>query len=620
MSKSKSYRRNSQSSDDDEQEMSGLLSRAVTLGQLREIKRRRFRKMGNRIEDPKNIQRKLKVEEEATVKIQALIRSGLCRIKVATKGSKLPSQALSAEKTEYISNEAGNRRLGKLDGNKVKILKVSPFSTPSLKIDRKTIEKKIKVKNLSGIFESSHNAPLSSKTKSSTKETKFNNKESRCSSPRNIGTMLKSNGEYLAPQKDINPSRAVNRLSCNTKNEAGPLSASSFSRITATRAKIQYKEKLQSTKNGRKSEFQERLRLFRLRRSDYKEKEAKEVNFNSVMSLYMIESQRTDLFPSNNEGLNGSDEVSLGRATSPSDSYKEKFRVLRDPNISTSEKMRMYLSCCKDKSAESDNIFSSNDEDLLELDLDVEDTVFPIFYEEKATERLFWYYPEDSIAKKLSGIETIAGEENSKVRVSIIEDESSQYSYDNCLFEDEFTSGLEGEMTAVENFILNKRKRKLQVVGVAGFIFLCLVIITVVSLNLWTSDEPFVEAKTCFESKYELRMAVDNYINDNSPFSDVAKKYGWPINEWCVRNIEDFSNLFRAEIEGAGPLRVSMFDKDISDWDVSNAKSMRKVSFVLWLITLMSFFELSLLLSFPDVLWGSSFSIQYFKMERITVH
>lgn len=74
-----------------------------------------------------------------------------------------------------------------------------------------------------------------------------------------------------------------------------------------------------------------------------------------------------------------------------------------------------------------------------------------------------------------------------------------------------------------------------------------------------------VSGKKCFTSNKELRDAVVAYSEDNSRNSNVARKYGYPINRWCVSKIEDFSHVFDS---------FEFFNDNINGWDVSNAKTM----------------------------------------------
>jgi surface protein len=77
----------------------------------------------------------------------------------------------------------------------------------------------------------------------------------------------------------------------------------------------------------------------------------------------------------------------------------------------------------------------------------------------------------------------------------------------------------------------------------------------------------------CFDMTSELREAVDLYLTDKRPDSSVASAYGWPIGNWCVSNIQDFSELFSPHRNQ----RAVNFNEDISRWDVSHAKTMRSM-------------------------------------------
>jgi len=84
---------------------------------------------------------------------------------------------------------------------------------------------------------------------------------------------------------------------------------------------------------------------------------------------------------------------------------------------------------------------------------------------------------------------------------------------------------------------------------------------------------------TCFETPIELREAIVEYLNDGSSTSTLAETYGWPIGNWCVSQIEDFSGLFspgalqftisRPELA----LPHSNFNEPLSGWDVSRGES-----------------------------------------------
>ena len=83
-------------------------------------------------------------------------------------------------------------------------------------------------------------------------------------------------------------------------------------------------------------------------------------------------------------------------------------------------------------------------------------------------------------------------------------------------------------------------------------------------------------ANICFTTKDELKAAIDLYYEDdctnNSNCTNAFQQsFGYPMNEWCVGNVTDMSNLF----DGLGE-----FDEDISKWDTGRVTTMEKVSFL----------------------------------------
>lgn len=74
----------------------------------------------------------------------------------------------------------------------------------------------------------------------------------------------------------------------------------------------------------------------------------------------------------------------------------------------------------------------------------------------------------------------------------------------------------------------------------------------------------------CFLTTPELREAVDSYLNNNGQNSPTAKKYGWPIGNWCVRNIADFSSLFDSNRNK----KAVDFNEDLSGWVTTCARDM----------------------------------------------
>jgi len=72
-----------------------------------------------------------------------------------------------------------------------------------------------------------------------------------------------------------------------------------------------------------------------------------------------------------------------------------------------------------------------------------------------------------------------------------------------------------------------------------------------------------------FASTTELRNAVDSYILDKSS----TELYGFPMGNWDVGDISDFSEIFSASRNPA----MLFFSEDLSNWDVSNAENMESM-------------------------------------------
>jgi len=62
----------------------------------------------------------------------------------------------------------------------------------------------------------------------------------------------------------------------------------------------------------------------------------------------------------------------------------------------------------------------------------------------------------------------------------------------------------------------------------------------------------------CLETKDELKQAVEAYIKDPSHDTYVADTYGWPIGNWCVSMIKDFTDILPAD-----------FHEDLRHWGLS---------------------------------------------------
>lgn len=74
----------------------------------------------------------------------------------------------------------------------------------------------------------------------------------------------------------------------------------------------------------------------------------------------------------------------------------------------------------------------------------------------------------------------------------------------------------------------------------------------------------------CFDTTDELRIAINQYIDADTYDSTLATQYGWPLGQWCVSLLQDFSNLFC----NTNLHHKNSFDEDLSSWDVSKATSM----------------------------------------------
>jgi len=75
----------------------------------------------------------------------------------------------------------------------------------------------------------------------------------------------------------------------------------------------------------------------------------------------------------------------------------------------------------------------------------------------------------------------------------------------------------------------------------------------------------------CFGDEVELQQSVDEYLIDSSNDTKVAITYGWPIGNWCVKQITDFSYLFDANRN----IRAAQFNGDIGQWNVGSAVNMK---------------------------------------------
>lgn len=77
----------------------------------------------------------------------------------------------------------------------------------------------------------------------------------------------------------------------------------------------------------------------------------------------------------------------------------------------------------------------------------------------------------------------------------------------------------------------------------------------------------------------ELYQAVDAYLLDPTPNSNVSMTYGYPIGRWNVGAITDMTSLFAARgHEGPGRnILASSFNEPIGNWDVSRVTTMQEM-------------------------------------------
>src|SRR6056300_1634717 len=65
-------------------------------------------------------------------------------------------------------------------------------------------------------------------------------------------------------------------------------------------------------------------------------------------------------------------------------------------------------------------------------------------------------------------------------------------------------------------------------------------------------DEEGSSSGVCFDTRDELKTAVDKYVsndcndyrNEDATCDDIYSKYGFPMNSWCVGKVTDMSYLF----------------------------------------------------------------------------
>jgi len=79
----------------------------------------------------------------------------------------------------------------------------------------------------------------------------------------------------------------------------------------------------------------------------------------------------------------------------------------------------------------------------------------------------------------------------------------------------------------------------------------------------------------CFQSRFELVRAVQYYTKydglvnyDEACRKKLFRQHGESINQWCLDNVTDFSNLFRYRMD---------FNDALDRWDVSHVESMQEM-------------------------------------------
>lgn len=98
-----------------------------------------------------------------------------------------------------------------------------------------------------------------------------------------------------------------------------------------------------------------------------------------------------------------------------------------------------------------------------------------------------------------------------------------------------------------------------------------------------------------FESRAELQKAVDEYLDDATSRKRLSAKYGYPMGQWDVGRVTDFSHLFAKRVNFNEDISLwnttsatsldymfwhaHSFQGDISHWDVSNVESMERTFF-----------------------------------------
>lgn len=88
--------------------------------------------------------------------------------------------------------------------------------------------------------------------------------------------------------------------------------------------------------------------------------------------------------------------------------------------------------------------------------------------------------------------------------------------------------------------------------------------------SVYGTDSNITRPRLSFRSRQLLIDAVDAYLADSSPTSEVALVFGYPIGSWNVSQIDNISFVFDSDRNPS----TKTFDEDLSGWDTSAAKSM----------------------------------------------
>lgn len=135
-----------------------------------------------------------------------------------------------------------------------------------------------------------------------------------------------------------------------------------------------------------------------------------------------------------------------------------------------------------------------------------------------------------------------------------------------------------------------RKRRRRRFVAASGLVVVCIIVVTLgVTLRSGKGGSNEGGANVLLTNK-QLVEAVREYLFNPRSTSEVAQKYGWPIRNWDVSRISDFSRVCADPRfdEDVGSWNVSKgttfdgmftgafdFNKDLSKWDVSRGTSFR---------------------------------------------